>query len=128
MIFVGHMHAKILSETSRDQLLATIASALFNQKFQLLIFLIITLSVISTSMALALVFSDYLRIKIFKNKFSHKICLFISVFISFVMSVIGFERLALLIAYMMAGLYPLLVLVTMVAFAKKLSPPHSINV
>jgi len=118
MITVGQVHAEILSKVSRDQLLAHVGRAMFDEKFQILIFVIITLSVLSTSMALCLVFSDYLRKTIFKEKLDHKTCLFISVFISFLMSLIGFESLATLISYATGALYPFLLVITTVAFAK----------
>lgn len=118
LISVGYANSEILSGVPRDRLLAVIGQALFGEQFQLLIFMIITLSMISTSMALALVFSDYLRTTIFKERLGHKSCLFISVFISFLMSVIGFENLAVIISYATSILYPFLLLVTTIAFIK----------
>lgn len=124
MITVGQVNADILSQVSRDQLLAHVGRALFDEKFQVVIFVIITLSVLSTSMALCLVFSDYLRKTIFKEKLDHKVCLFISVFISFLMSLVGFETLATLISYATGALYPFLVVITTVAFIKSYMKPQ----
>lgn len=120
LISVGYANADILAGVPRDRLLAVIGQALFGNQFQILIFMIITLSMLSTSMALALVFSDYLRITIFKERFSHKSCLFVSVLISFLMSVIGFENLAVIISYATAVLYPFLLLVTTIAYIKSI--------
>lgn len=118
LIYVGYANAEILTNVPKDRLLAVIGQSLLGEKFQVIIFMIITLSVLSTSMALSLVFSDYLRKVIFKNRLNHQTCLFISIFISFVMSIIGFEKLAVIISYATTILYPLLLIVTTIAFAK----------
>lgn len=118
MISVGHAYSNELAEVPRDQLLAVIGGHLFSEQFRSIIFVIITLSVLSTSMALSLVFSDYLRKFLFKNKIGHELSLLISVLISYIMSIIGFERLATLITYAMSILYPLLLIVTTYAILK----------
>lgn len=118
MFTIGCMKADALQGISGAQLLITVGHVMFGDKFQLVIFMIITLSVLSTSMALALVFSDYLNITVFKGKLGHKKALFISVFISFVLSTIGFEKLSYFISYAMSVLYPILLITTIVAFTK----------
>lgn len=118
MISVGYANAELLSNVSRDQLLAVIGKAMFSEKFEIIIFLIITLSVLSTSMALSLVCADYLRDHFFKGKWGHAVSLFLAIMVSFVTSIIGFERLAVLISYAMSFLYPLLLVITSYAFCK----------
>lgn len=118
LIMVGHANSDVLANVSRDRLLAIIGGHLFAEQFQIVIFIIITLSVLSTSIALSLVFSDYLRKTLFKNRISHKFALFISISISFIMSIIGFEKLSTIIFYATSALYPLLLLVTTIAFIK----------
>jgi LIVCS family branched-chain amino acid:cation transporter len=119
MISVGCTHREILSQVSKDQLLASLGHVLFDYKFQIVVFLIITLSVLSTSMALVLVFSEYLRKTIFKEKLTHSVTLFLSVLVSFLMSILGFERLQHLISYGMSTLYPVLLVVTTCAFYRR---------
>lgn len=126
LISVGNTYSDALIGVSRDRLLAVIGQSLFEEKFQIVIFMIITLSVLSTSMALSLVFSDYLRKTLFKDKVSHKTCLLISVSISFLLSVIGFEKLSTLISYATSILYPLLLLITTVAVIKRLFPSQKV--
>lgn len=120
LIFVGYSNAEILASVPRDRLLAVIGQKLFKEKFQIVIFMIITLSVLSTSMALSLVFSDYLRMTLLKNRLDHKSCLFIVIFTGFMMSIIGFDRLAIIISYATTALYPFLVFVTTATFAKRI--------
>lgn len=131
LISVGYANSEYLADVSRDRLLAVIGQKLFVGKFQIVIFLIITLSVLSTSMALSLVFSDYLRKTLFKNKINHRQCLFLSIFISFLMSIIGFEKLSILISYATSVLYPLLLLITTIAYAKSVfysKPRHPVEI
>ena len=118
LITVGHSQAETLLHVPRDRLLALIGQQLLASELQPILFLVITLSVLSTSMALSLVFSDYMRKSFFKDKLEHKWCLLISVLLSFFMSIIGFESIATLISYATAFLYPCLLVVTTVAIAK----------
>jgi len=119
MISVGKINADILTSVSKDQLLAVIGKTMFSPTFRPVIFVVITLSVLSTSMALMLVFADYLRKTIFKDKIGHKMCLLISVVISYLMSIIGFQKLTAFTSVAMSTLYPILLVVTMSAFMKK---------
>lgn len=121
LIAVGYANADVLTNVSRDRLLAAIGQRIFADEYQFLIFAIITLSVLSTSMALSIVFSDYLRKTIFKNSVSHASCLFIAVSASFLMSIIGFETLSVLISYATSILYPLLLFITSFAFIKSIA-------
>lgn len=120
LIAVGHSQSEVLLNVPRDRLLAVIGQNLLANELQPILFLVITLSVLSTSIALSLVFSDYLRSTLFEEKLDHKWCLAISVLISFFMSIIGFESIATLISYATAILYPCLVVVTTVALGKNL--------
>lgn len=127
LIFVGYANSEVLASVPKDRLLAVIGQRLFGDNLQIIIFMIITLSVLSTSIALSLVFSDYLRKSIFKNRLDHKTCLFISIFISFLLSIIGFEKLAVIISYATSTLYPCLLIMTTIAFAKSFFPTRLIG-
>lgn len=120
LITVGHSQAEVLLNIPRDRLLAVIGQNLLASQLQPILFLVITLSVLSTSIALSLVFSDYLRTTLFKEKLDHKACLAFSVLVSFFMSIMGFESLATLISYATAILYPCLLVVTTFALGKSL--------
>lgn len=120
LISVGHANASVLTSVPKDRLLAVVGQTQFAAHFQIIIFVIITFSVLSTSIALALVFSDYLRTSIFKEKLDHKFCLFISVAISFLLSIVGFDMLAVIISYAMSILYPSLLFITTFALGKSL--------
>ncbi len=120
MIFVGKLNADLLSNISRDQLLAFLGKSVFQEKYHALLFSVITLSCLTTSVALALVFSDYLRETVFNNKIGYKGCLAISIFVSFLLSIIGFEPLAAIIAWAMSILYPVLLVTTTVSLGKSL--------
>lgn len=128
LIAVGNVHADLLSNVARDRLLAVIGQHILADHLQPIIFLVITLSVLSTSMALSLVFSDYLRKSIFHDKLEHKWCLAITVLLSFFLSIIGFESLATVISYATALLYPFLLLVTTAALAKSLLAPRGLSI
>jgi branched-chain amino acid:cation transporter, LIVCS family len=120
MIYVGGVNADLLWNIPRDQILAGLGKAMFADKYHFIIFTVITLSCLTTSVALSLVYSNYIRITLFKEKIGHKGCLAISVLISYGFSVIGFESLAVLISYAMTTLYPFLLITTFASLVKKL--------
>ncbi len=109
MITVGCLNADLMKTISRDQLLAALGRAMFHENYHFLIFTVITLSCLTTSIALALVFADYLRKTIFREKLSYEVCVGIAVLASFLLSLVGFESLSLLISYAMSTLYPFLI-------------------
>lgn len=119
MIFVGKSHGAELLQVDQNKLLLAAGQIILPEQFKIVIFFLITLSVLSTSIAISLVFANYLRQTIFKDKISHPVSLFISVLISFIMSTIGFEKLGTMISYTMTVLYPILLIVTIAALAKK---------
>ncbi len=112
MIFVGHTLSSSLSSTSIHQLLPTIGSLLLNEHLALLIFFTTFLSVFSTSMALSFVFAEYLQKNVFQDRGSHSLCLLIPILLSYFLSIIGIDRLSILISYAMSLLYPILIVVT----------------
>lgn len=120
MFAIGYFNAGALEGIPGSRLLASVGHVMFGEKLKIVIFMIISLSVLSTSMALVLVYSDYLNKNIFKGRVSHKMCLFIAVSSTFIISTVGFEALSLLISYVMSVLYPFLLLTTCVAFGKKM--------
>ncbi len=120
MFTIGCLKSGALESVSGARLLITVGNLMFGEKLKIIVFMIITLSVFSTSMALSLVFSDYLKKTLFKEKLGYRTCLFISVSISFIMSTVGFENLSLFISYIMTILYPVLLIMTTLACGRKL--------
>lgn len=122
LINLGYVGADHLLNIPKDRLLAAIGQSLFADQFHWVIFLVITLSVLSTSIALSLVFSEYLRKTLFRDRLSHPFCLFITVVLSFLLSIIGLEKLFALISYAMTVLYPILLGITVYAYFKRSNP------
>lgn len=120
MFSIGYVNADVLQGVSGSRLLASVSHVMFGEKLKVIVFMIITLSVLSTSMALVLVFSDYLTKIIFKGKISHKTSLLISVVFIFIISTVGFEKLSVFISYAMSTLYPFLLITTVAALGKNL--------
>ena len=120
MFALGWIKAEHLQSVSGSHLPVTIGRLMYAGKFTSVIFMIVTLSVLSSSMALCLVYANYLNKTLFREKLSYKACLFIAVFVSFAMSMIGFEMLSVFISYVMSILYPVLLITTTVALCKKI--------
>lgn len=120
MFFIGYVQADALHNISGAHLIMTVGNLMLGEKFKFIIFMIVTLSVLSTSMALSFVVAEYIQKTIFKNRLPYPFCLGISLVVSFVMSMLGFENLAVFISYIMRGIYPVLLITTTVAFCKQL--------
>lgn len=118
MILVGSINASFIQNIPRDQLLVALGRALFHQNYHLLISVVITLSVLTTSVALALVYADYLRSFIFKEKIGHVPCVAMALLLNYLLSTIGFEPLATLISCAMNVLYPTLLVTSIAAVVK----------
>lgn len=120
MIFIGDGNSDKLGFIPREELLAALGTTFVHPKFHFVIFLVITLSCLTTSAALSLVFADFIYQKIFVNKISYKTGLCLSLLISFALSLIGFEALAVIIDIAMGVLYPVLLAVALYALYKKI--------
>ncbi|MCH9609847.1 MAG: Branched-chain amino acid transport system 2 carrier protein [Chlamydiales bacterium] len=123
MICIGYMKSEELFLTDPSQLLAAISYLIYGEQMKYVVFAIISLSVLSTSMALSLVYAEYLHQSIFKKKINYNFCLIGSVLFSYILSTIGFEKLAVFISYVMGFLYPFLLLLSIIALFKKLRVP-----
>ena len=116
MIFSGYIHGELLAGASKDLLLVRLATGLKSSGLDWVIISAITLSCLSTSVALSVVFANYLYRSIFHKRLAYQTCLFISIGQSYIVSTLGFETLASVIGSAMGAMYPLLLIVSIFAW------------
>lgn len=109
LLYLGAAHAPILDGVTKDKLLPTLVHMLLGEHLGFVAALAIALACVTTSVALALVFSDFLRISIFKEKISHGIALAITSVFTFAMSLQGFATISAILSVAMQCFYPLLI-------------------
>lgn len=120
LLYVGYLHQEILSSTPREKLLLTLGQIALHPAMQWVLFFAIFLSVLSTSIAITITFADYMRKDLFKGKMNYTTSLVITLTVSYLLSITGFNNLAVVISYGMNVLYPTLVVVTTYALFKSL--------
>ncbi len=109
LLYLGAAHAPVLKGISKDLLLPTLVRMLLGNHLGFIAALAIALACVSTSVALALVFADFLRFSVFREKLSHPVTLAITCAITFGMSLLGFAGISAILNTAMEYMYPFLI-------------------
>lgn len=80
----------------------------------------VALACLTTAIAIAAVFSEFLYEKIFSKKIEHKYCLAITLLITFLFSILSFEGLAAFLSPILLVFYPALAVLSILNIAHKL--------
>ncbi|HXW59971.1 MAG TPA: branched-chain amino acid transport system II carrier protein, partial [Myxococcota bacterium] len=80
-----------LSEVPGDKLLGTLAKLTMGEKAGLVANIIVSMACLTTAISLALVSAEFFKKEIFGKKFSYSTCLTITMVISFIFSLLGFD-------------------------------------
>lgn len=109
LMALASAHADKLLGLSKDKLLPFLAGNLLGQPFGIIASVAIALACLTTSIALATVFTDFLFVDLFKKKLSRTSCLFLTSIITFIMACLGFETISALSTPVFQILYPMLI-------------------
>lgn len=109
LLYLGAVHASALEGLSKDLLLPTLVRMLLGDQLGFFAAIAIALACMTTSVALALVFTDFLRFSVFREKVSHSVTLAITCAITYGMSLIGFARISAILSTAMEYMYPFLI-------------------
>ncbi len=90
-------------------LLAYISGFVLGDAAKYVVSFTVAISCLATSTILTKLFVEFLQIKILKNKLNYHVCLGITLFISFLGSLLGFKTIFSWICFMLSWLYPLLI-------------------
>ncbi len=109
LLYLGAAHASMLNGLSKDLLLPTLVRMLLGDQLGFFAALAIALACMTTSVALALVFTDFLRFSVFHEKLSHGVTLAMICITTFGMSLIGFAGISVILSTAMEYMYPFLI-------------------
>jgi LIVCS family branched-chain amino acid:cation transporter len=109
LLYLGAAHAPVLEGISKDHLLPSLVRMLLGEQLGFVAALAISLACLTTSVALALVFTDFLRVRIFKEKISHAWALGITSMLTYATSLLGFAGISSILSTAMEIFYPLLI-------------------
>lgn len=109
LLYMGATYAAVLQETSKDSVLAQLSLHLLGPQAAFIPVIAIALACVTTSVALALAFTTFLKESVFRDKISHGTALAMTTALTFAMSLLGFEGVSFVLGTAMQVLYPSLI-------------------
>lgn len=120
MSFVSAFHSSNIEEISKDQLLAAVSFAVLGSHAGLIASLATALACLTTAITLSAVFAEFLNKTVFQGKVHYRVCLLITLVITFGMSYLKFAGIVKLILPLITICYPVLIVLCLMNIAYKL--------
>lgn len=114
LLYLGAAYAEILEQTPKDRLLSQLSLHLLGTKMAFIPIITIALACLTTSVALSLVFTTFLKESVCQERISYTLALAITVGSTFFMSLLGFEGVSHILGSAMQILYPSMILLMIV--------------
>jgi LIVCS family branched-chain amino acid:cation transporter len=108
LVTVAAANASVLVDVPKDQLLARLVTHLLGPQLRVVATAAVVLACLTTSIALQIVYSDFLVNSLFKGKISLMTGMLITLFVTYGMSIQGFEGISALTGPLLEIFYPLL--------------------
>jgi branched-chain amino acid:cation transporter, LIVCS family len=118
--FASAFHATSLQNVGRDFLLSALAYNISGYTFGVVASVAVAIACLTTAIALAAVFADFLRFEICRGKLGYVSALLITMFITIIFSNFGFEGLMKIIHPFVSVAYPAIITLTILNIANKL--------
>ncbi len=115
LVYLGAHYAADLASVRPEQYLAVIAHLTLGKYATLIVAITIFLSCLATAASLLRLFAEFLKEDVTRNKISWSSSVWISIIISFALSLTGFAAIFSLLATMLAYIYPALITLTIAA-------------
>lgn len=119
MSYVASLHSSNLGEVSADVLLGTIALQVLGPYAGIITCLAVIMACLTTAIALAAVFSEFLQNDVMQNRLSYKQALVLTLGVTFMVSTLEFSGIVKILAPCVQMLYPALLILSMVNIAYK---------
>ena len=120
LMYVAASHSPASSLVPKEGLLSHLAFVLMGPELGFVASLAIALACLTTSVALASVFSDFLREKCFSGRVSHGVSLALTCLISYMMSTLGFKTVASMSEPVFQLFYPFLIVMILMLVPLKM--------
>ncbi len=118
--FAVSFQGTYLEGVGRDYILSVMAVNVLGPAFGIIASIAVALACLTTAIALAVVFSDYLRFEIFKGRLGYIPALLITLIITAIFSNFGFEGVMMIIHPMVLICYPAIITLSVLNIANKL--------
>jgi LIVCS family branched-chain amino acid:cation transporter len=119
LMIVSKKHSLILENVSKEQMLSVLAKSILGTKLSIISLFAILLACFSTSVALCVVFRDFLRDIIFKNEKKDHLSLLISIFVTYLVSLSGMKGIIKISEPALKIAYPILLILIIINIFKK---------
>lgn len=120
LVGLGAIHTDRLIDVPKDQLLAHIAKTVLGPEMTLVAVTAIVLACFTTSVALVVVYSEFLMKTLFKNTNDKRWGIYGTLLVSFVMSIFGLSGITFITAPVLQFCYPLLIVMIVVNLSIKM--------
>ncbi|NGX55784.1 MAG: Branched-chain amino acid transport system 2 carrier protein [Candidatus Anoxychlamydiales bacterium] len=120
LIIVSKKNAMVLVGVNKDQMLSVLAKSVLGTNFSIISLFSILLACFSTSVALIVVFSEFLHEHIFKNKRNYKFSVILSILITYVVSLFGLNGITKISSPVLKVFYPILLVLIFVNILLKI--------
>lgn len=109
LVALGAHYAADLANVNKEQYLATIARLTLGENAAWIVALTIFLSCLATAATLVLLFAEFLNLDVSKKKISWHVSIYITIGISFALSLLGFSTIMTLLGNILTCAYPALI-------------------
>ena len=123
-VFIGSLYAKELQGVEPQNMLATVAKDALGYQGLVLVAFTIIVACLATATVLSNLFVDFLRKDLSYNYLSHSVCVFITVFLSFALSLMGFKSICAFLATFLSWAYPFLIVYAVVQIVRHRNVIH----
>jgi len=118
--YVSSFYSVHLAAVESDALISAVSFYTLGSYASIIACLAVSLACLTTAIALSVVFSDFVRTELFKNRVGYKSTLLMSMAVAFAMSNIGFSGIVRLVAPILAICYPALIVLAIFNIAHKM--------
>lgn len=118
--YISSFFGSQLGSVDPDALISAIAFYTLGRYAGVIACVAVSLACLTTAIALAVVFSDFIRTEVFKRRISYKTTLLITLVITFAVSNLGFSGINTLLGPVLIVCYPALIVLAVINIAYKL--------
>lgn len=118
--YVAAFNSEALSGVSKDEILGTIAFHILGPHAGIIAAIAVAFACLTTAIALAVVFAEFLHFQISQEKLSYQYSLIVTLAISFIISTLDFLGIVAFLAPILQVCYPALIMLCLLNIAYKL--------
>lgn len=126
--YVSAFYSEYLAAVEPDMLISSIAFHTLGAYAGIIACFAVSLACLTTAIALSVVFSDFMRTYILKNRISYQSTLLVSMVITFAMSNVGFSGIVRMAVPIITVFYPALIVLAIMNIAYKLWNVQSVKI